>query len=170
MESISGATVRSDCVTEKQAPKTRRKGLWSCFSCTSVDQPKSEPYTRRSTTNVPNTPAKKFSQARRQTIRAHVKAHPPSTSSISGGKSTGYSGASSFMRNTLSTGLVAGTLLASSSNHSRSAYTYSSHDDCYSGGGGDYSFGGGECSFGGGECSFGGGGGGDCSFGGGGGF
>ncbi|MBO9480673.1 hypothetical protein [Salinisphaera sp. G21_0] len=169
MESISGATVRSDYVSagsQQQEPGTKRKGLWSCFSCTSVDQPKSEPYTRRSTTNLPDTPSGKFSQGQRQTIRAHVKAHPPSTSSISGSKSTGNSETSSSMRNGLFIGLVSGGLLASS-HHSSSAYgTYgsSSHDD-YSGGGGYSS---GVCSgsgYSGGDCSFGGGGGGcDSSF------
>ncbi|MGI2028741.1 hypothetical protein [Endozoicomonas acroporae] len=67
------------------------------------------------------------------------------------------------MRNGLYLGLMSGGLLASSSNHSSSAYgtcgTYGSSHDDYSGGGG-YSSGvcsgsgysGGDCSFGGGGC------------------
>lgn len=142
MDSISGVAVRSDCVIagSRQESTSKRKGLWSCFSCTSVDQPKSEPYTRRSTAKVPDAPEKKFSQGERHTVRADSKVLSLNTSSAPESKRTGYTGVSSTMRGGLYAGLLTSAVLASS--NSSSAYGGSHDDYCgYSGGGGCSDFG-----------------------------
>lgn len=172
VDPFSRAPVRSDCASAvSRQDSGKKKGLWGCFSCTSVDgKQKSEPYTRKSLTTAPDVPVKKRSQGDRSNTRRNMHyARSVYTSSAPKSKISGYSGTSSTGRDSLFTGLLLTTALSSSGNHSSSGYS-GRHDDCgfssLSSGGGGFSSGGG-CSSdfgfsGGGGCSSSGFSGGDC--------
>ena len=135
MDPISNATVRPDCTRQKSESANKSSRLWCCFSCTSVDEQKSEPYTQKSTVNVPDAPEKKLSSQdhKRRTVYACGKRivldiSPPTT------WGTGFSGASS-------TGLNAGIMSTGFSGYQGND---SSGSGCGIGGGDDICSGGGD--------------------------